>query len=403
MRFPRILSVIGSLDPSGGGPPEACVAMAREFRSLGVDAEILTLDRPGADWGTGAGLTVYQLGPALGKYRYTGNLVSWVRAKAPNYDAVFIHGLWGYWMLGTWLGLRKRVPYFVYPHGMLDPWFRKAYPAKHLKKWVYWHLFEARILREASGVLFTCEEERRLGRESFGYNGWRDLVIPYGVPDPGPAKAGDAAAFAQKFPNLKEKKIWLFLGRIHPKKGCDLLIEAFSQVRHLDPNVWLLFVGPDEGGWRNFLERFAKDKRVGDRIVWAGPLYGEWKWRAIRASELLVLPSHQENFGRVVAEALACGVPVLITKSINIWREIESDGAGMVCDDELRSLTGSLQAWIQIPQVKRVQYAEKARRCFENRFWIRRAAEFLLGIVRGLTGNGKSNGKTLCPTVVVRT
>ena len=127
-------------------------------------------------------------------------------------------------------GLRRfKTPYFVFTHGMLDPWFRSAYPLKHLKKKLFWSLWEHRVLRDALGVCFTSEDERVLASKSFHPYSCREHVVWTG--DHGPTGGSTAAATSvlmQKFPFLAQKRILLFLGRIHRKKGCDLLVQSPS-------------------------------------------------------------------------------------------------------------------------------------------------------------------------------
>lgn len=135
--------------------------------------------------------------------------------------------------------------------------------------------------------------------------------------------AGDSQAqrqiFLDHFPQLDNKRLLLFLSRIHVKKGCDLLIEAFAEVAS-DDSLHLVIAGPDQIGWQADLQKQAKQLGIEQKITWTGMLSGDLKWGAFHATEAFLLPSHQENFGFVVAEALACEVPVLISNKVNIWQ-----------------------------------------------------------------------------------
>lgn len=167
----------------------------------------------------------------------------------------------------------------------------------------------------------------------------------------------------------------LFLGRIHPNKGCDLLIEAFARVAHYDPLLRLVMAGPDECGCQAELQRFAARLGAGDGVVFTGPLYGDLKWGALRSAEALALASHTENFGITVVEALACGVPVLISNEVNIWREIAADGAGLVAHADLDGATALLDRWLKLPVPVRRQMSENALRLFASRFELDRFAK----------------------------
>jgi glycosyltransferase involved in cell wall biosynthesis len=142
--------------------------------------------------------------------------------------------------------------------------------------------------------------------------------------------------------------------------------------------------GPDQVGWQAKLSSLAEELKVADRITWTGMIRGDVKWGAFRASEIFVLPSHSENFGIVVAEALACSVPVLISDKVNIWREIESDGAGLVSPDDLPGTMNLLLRWSQMPEAEKNAMRQRARECFLNRFEIRKAAS---GLINAISAN----------------
>jgi glycosyltransferase involved in cell wall biosynthesis len=174
----------------------------------------------------------------------------------------------------------------------------------------------------------------------------------------------------------------LFLSRIHEKKGCDLLVEAFARVARSDPSLCLVIAGPDQTGWVAKLKDRAERLGIADRITWPGMLQGDLKWGAFYAAEVFCLPSHQENFGIVVAEALACGKPVLVSNKVNIWREIETDGAGLVNDDTLEGTVKGLQQWLALTPEAKQKMQKSARRSFVARFRIDRVAESLINILQ---------------------
>ena len=358
------------------------------MRYLGVSVEIACCDAPDAAWlATSELRTVHALGPSKLGYGYTPRLLPWLRANAVRFDAVIIEGLWQYHGFATWRALQGTgVPYFVFSHGMLDPWFKHTYPLKHLKKWLYWPWAEYRVLRDARAVIFTCEEERLLARQSFCMYRANEAVSGYGTSSPPPNGQELAQTFMGAHPQLQGKRIVLFLSRIHEKKGCDLLLDAFAQVAGQDERLHLVMAGPDQTGWAADLKAQAERLGIAHRISWPGMLQGDAKWGAFYAAEVFCLPSHQENFGIVVAEALACGKPVLISNKVNIWREIESDAAGFVDDDTIAGTVRNLQRWLALDAGAYGQMAERARQCFAQRFHIRRAAVLLVKILEGVSG-----------------
>jgi glycosyltransferase involved in cell wall biosynthesis len=275
-------------------------------------------------------------------------------------------------------------PYFVFPHGMLDPWFKQTYPLKHLKKWLYWPWAEYRVLRDAAGVLFTCEEERLLARQSFGLYRAKERVVAYGTGQPPQDAERLREVFFSAHPALRGKRIVLFLSRIHEKKGCDLLVRAFGQVAAQDPLLHLVVAGPDESGLTPGLQRMAQEAGVAERITWPGMLMGDVKWGAFYASEVFALPSHQENFGIAVAEALGCGLPVLISDKVNIWREIHESRSGLVGADTAAGFERLLRDWLALSGAGRNDFASQARSTFTGRFSVDAMASDLMAATQGL-------------------
>jgi glycosyltransferase involved in cell wall biosynthesis len=340
--------------------------------------EIAVLERPD-EWAGDFKCPVHYVGPAYFKYGYAPGLAAWLRRNASRFGAIIVNGIWQYPSLCTWRVLHSSpLPYYVFTHGMLDPWFKQQYPLKHLKKLLYWPWAEYRVLRDARAVLFTSEEEKLLARRSFKLYRANELVVNYGVPEPTGDPVLQREKFLQHFPQLRGTRILLFLSRIHPKKGCDLLIEAFAGVARANPGLRLVMAGPDQVGMQQRLVEFAERLGVGSAVTWTGMLRGDVKIGAFRAAEAFVLPSHQENFGIAVAEALACGTPVLISNKVNIWREVIADNAGLAADDTLAGTRDLLQNWLHLSPEERQTLASNTRDCFARRFHIEAAAKSVL-------------------------
>jgi glycosyltransferase involved in cell wall biosynthesis len=381
----RILRSIRSVDPVIGGPVESVKQSSAMLQKRGHVVEIVSLDAPNDSWVQNFPTTVHALGPGRGTYGFAPAFAPWLRQHAADYDAVIIHGVWQYNSFGVWRALCGAVtPYYVFPHGMLDPWFKRTYPLKHLKKLAYWPWAEYRVLRDAAAVLFTSDEERRLARESFGLYRCNERVVNYGTaaPDVDPTVAREE--FFERYPALRGKRICLFLSRLHEKKGCDLLLDAFAEVCRSqsdgEPPIHLVMAGPpaDEAYLRQLQERVTDSARV----TFCGMLSGNLKWGAFAAADVFVLPSHQENFGISVVEALASGVPVLISDCVNIWREIAADHAGFIEKDDLAGTTRLLERWLATMPEEREAMRKNAKDCFASRFEIARATESLLAVLQ---------------------
>jgi glycosyltransferase involved in cell wall biosynthesis len=382
----KILHAISSVNPAGGGPVEGVRQLGSTLEHDGHHVEIVSLDPPNAPFLRQSPLRVYPLGPTRFHYGFSPRFVPWLRANANRYDAVIVNGIWQYHSFGTWQALHGgQTPYVLFTHGMLDPWFKKEYPLKHVKKWMYWPWAEYRVLRDARAVLFTCEEERRLARKSFWLYKCHEVVVSYGTAKPEGDAEAEKREFFSHYPELRGKRLALFVGRIHPKKGCDLLIEAYAKVLGQDPAWHLVIAGPDQVGLRENLNYRAAELGIAPKVTWTGMLSGTMKWGALRSAEVFVLPSHQENFGIAVAEALAAGTPTLISNKVNIWREIESDVAGIVADDTLEGTRQLFQSYVELSEEKRLAMRTAALDCFAQRFEIKKAAGTLHAVLREVT------------------
>jgi glycosyltransferase involved in cell wall biosynthesis len=373
----RILHIIGTMDPAAGGTTEA-VRVLLSHSPEGTENEVATLDDPVAPFLREVAYPVHAFGPQTSTFGYIPTLAPWLRTERGRFDGVVVHGLWQYIGYAARRAMLGHVPYVVFTHGMLDPYFKRAFPAKHMKKWAYWLAAEYWVLRNAHRVLFTCESEARLARQSFWLHRWTSYVVPFGTIPPTGDEMEQREAFFAACPNVRGKRFLLFLGRIHPKKGCDLLLDAFVKVAAKDPGLELVMAGPDAQNWRVELERGAVAAGVAPRIHWPGMLLGDAKWGAFYASEAFVLPSHQENFGIAVAEALACGRPVLLSDKVNIAEEIAADGAGFMEIDTPAGTDALLDRWIALDSTVRQAMSARARECFDRRYDMRENAKMVV-------------------------
>jgi glycosyltransferase involved in cell wall biosynthesis len=385
----RILHVIHSVDPRGGGPIEGVRQLSAALAALGVTVDVMSLDAPDAPWVRDFPLPLFALGPGSSGYGYTPRALPWLTQHGSDYDLILINGLWQFSGFAVWLASRKtKLRYAVFPHGMLDPWFKRYYPLKHLKKWLYWPWGEYRVLRDAAAVLFTSEEERLQARQSFWLYRCHERVLGYGIaPPPGDAD-GQKTLFFQTYPELAGKRLILFLGRIHEKKGCELLLNAFHVLAAQSPPPFgyhLLMAGPGDAPYVSSMKRLSRELGVELLVTWPGMLSGDLKWGAFRASDAFILPSHQENFGVSVVEALACGLPVLISDKVNIWREIELYHAGLVEPDNLAGTRQLLQRWMALSPSEKGAMRRESSHCFENKFQVNLIAQRLISIVSSIS------------------
>lgn len=376
----KILHIIRTVDQEGGGPIEGIYQLAAPMQLLEHTVEILSLDHIDDKHIKQTKLKVHALGQAgSSKYGYSAKFKLWLVEHHHEYDVFVINGIWQYHSYATHSVLKQyNRAYYVFTHGMLDPWFKKRYPLKHLKKCLYWLWGEYPVLRDAKKVLFTCEDEKNLAVQSFWPHQWSSQVVNYGTAGQIGDQTLQRQLFLNTFPQLQGKRFLLFLSRIHQKKGVDILIRAYQRSNLASADVQLVIAGPDQVGWQVELEKLASELGVANNITWTGMLRDDLKWGAYLCSDVFVLPSHQENFGIVVAEALSCGKPVLISDQVNIWHEIQADDAGFVDKNNLRGTINNLKRFIDLDPPKYAQMAENALSCFNSRFHIKKASERLL-------------------------
>jgi len=401
--------VINTLRREDGGPSESVLRSSAALRKLGHEVEVVTADAVGTLAPVGADFPFRPLG-GFGR----STLGRWLGENWARFDAVIVQGLWQTAHTVRCALRGSGVPYFVFPHGMLDPAFARLYPFKHIKKQLYWWWREGRALREAAAVCFTSEEERQRARGTFRPYAVNERVVAYGTAKPPSAPERQAEmkeVFLEKFPVLRGSDFLLFLGRLHHKKGLHELIEGFAKFREMQraseskPPI-LVIAGPcsepkllrslmrqadrlglsqlnlrrDEPGEGSILETSVSGESA--RLIWLPMLGDDLKWGALLASEAFVLSSHQENFGIAVAEALACGRPVLISDKVNIWREIAESRAGLVASDTVEGIVDLLTRWSALAPAERAEMSAAAVECFERNFEISRAAESLAQTLR---------------------
>ena len=243
-----------------------------------------------------------------------------------QYDLVHIHSLWLFPQFAAqWAARRTRVPYIVSPHGALDPYLRRhGRPQKVLTNLTW----QRRMLRDAALLHVTTEQERQLIADVAPAT--PRCTVPVGVWTERLHSAGDGDRFRARHLRGSDAKMVLFFGRITYKKGLDLLIRSFSHVaRDCDTTV-LVIVGPDDEGLQPRLERLARDIGLADRVIFPGPLYQADRADAFAACTVWALSSYTENFGVAVMEALAAGLPTIVSTEVNLAEVIHESGAGVV-------------------------------------------------------------------------
>lgn len=385
----KLLHIIASANPADGGAIEGVRRLGDSLRALGHQQELLTLDHRSAPFVKTFPAPVHAMGPAptrgtsrLTRLRRWARLspeaLGWLRCNLAGYDGVIVDGLWNY---ATHIARRvlpgSGVPYIVFPHGMLDPWFAGQYRWKHRAKSILWRVNEGPLLAHAHAAAFTTRQELALARS--GWSPWRsrDVVVGYGTAAPPADGPRLRNAFASAVPGLGGTPFLLFLGRLHEKKGIDLLIGGFARAA-AQLRFDLVIAGPGKADYVAYLQARADAAGLGGRIHWPGMLGGDAKWGALHACDGFVLTSHQENFGVAVAEALGCAKPVIISDAVNIAPDIVDAGAGVVCAVAPDAIADALTAFGRMDQSGRAAMGARGLTLFDERYRIERVAERLV-------------------------
>lgn len=379
----RILRVIASMNPSFGGPSQGIRNSIPEQLKEGIVNEVVTLDDADEAFIRKENFVVHALGKSKGPWCYNSELVPWLTAHLHAYDFVIIHGLWLYPSYAVYKAIRsikkakQAAPVvFVMPHGMLDPYFIKTQgrKLKAIRNMLYWKCIESKVVHAADAVLFTCEEELMLAREAYSpYKPQKELNTGYGITAPPLYSVEMKQAFHKHLSNPEAAtNYWLFLSRIHEKKGVDLLLHAYKQLAHETNGAlpYLVVAGPglDTPYGSMLKQEVDADDMIRNKIIFTGMLQSEAKWGAFYGAEAFVLPSHQENFGISVAEALACGVPVLISDKVNIFREIQAAEAGIIEPDTLEGTLNLLKQYMALSGVQKEAMQQRAAGLFHTNF-----------------------------------
>jgi len=368
----RILHVIPTVANRDGGPSRAVIGMCREANRRGAHAEIFTtnLDGPGTH-NVPCGVPVDRDGVQVthfpvaisGTYKISPMLASALRRKIPSCDVAHIHSLYQFPSTAAAFYCRKfGVPYILRPHGTLDPYLFSRHRGRKL---LYELLIERRNLRCAAAVHFVTEEERRLAAQSKLL--FNPVVVPFGIDFDDLPALRDRTAMEAEWPETRGRHVILFLGRVNFKKGLDILAKAFGTIARSRCDVVLLVAGPDNEGYASRVRGWLQEEGVQKNTVFTGLLTGRRKVAVLAGASLFVLPSYTENLGVAVVEAMAAGLPVVISRHVNICREVADAHAGFVTDNSPREVAAAILRLIEQPELA-LTLGKNGRRLALSRF-----------------------------------
>ncbi len=374
MSLPRVLHVISSLDSQSGGPSTALAGMAAAQVHAGHEVEVLATFRPGEDIRIARelernGVRLTHVGPGKGSLVRHPDLEPRIRQAVSRAEIVHIHALWEEAQVqGMRAAAEKGIPYIVRPCGMLDPWSLKQ---SAWKKALYMRLRLRRHLNAAAAIHYTTRREADLAAP-LGLLP-RPVIQPNGLDWSEWESLPEPRLFRREFPELGDAQYLLFLGRLHYKKGLDLLLPVLAR---LGEGVQLAVAGPEDASYRRKLERLCGELGVRGRVHFTGMLDGRIKQAALAGAALLVLPSRQENFGNVVIESLAAGTPAVVSENVNLCDFLRDQNVGGVASLDANSLAACVSEWLDRKKADS-SVSDRCRRAAREHFdWKRIAANW---------------------------
>lgn len=366
----RILRCIDTVAPQYGGPSYSVINSSRILAKRGHKVTIVTMDRPGdVPLEPDENFELICLGPGFSKYRLNPKYLIWLLKNLRQYDFATVQGVWrfasyGFFLANRFIGL----PYVVMPHGSLDVWDKSQRKLSFFGKKLYWDLLESALYRRAVQCYFTAEEEQRLSIEAFSFEGVKHSIIAYGSVDRGvyrlETRESDRVSIA-------------YLGRLHQKKGIDILLDGFAASYRDEPNARLVVAGGGDPAYVANLKAKVALLGIESKVQWVGHVAGAAKDTMLMDAGLFVLPSYQENFGLAVAETLSYGTPVAVSSNVNTSPTVANANAGYVFENGVPGVTNVLDAW-KNGGYRADNIRARARACFEQSMSLERFVDDLV-------------------------
>ena len=369
----HIILTVPAIGGIYGGPSKSILALAKSLGRQGVMVDLVTtnangndkLDVPLQNWIAEENYRVqYFPCQVYGDYKWSTPLAKWLWRNLHSYDGVYINAIFSLTSLPFYWTCRcQKIPYVIAPRGMLEPW---ALANKAWKKYLYYRLLERPSLNRAIAIhaLASTEAKNIL---SLGLNS-PIVTIPNGIFPCEFERLPSPEIFYQKFSHIRDKILILFLGRIDPKKGLDLLAPAFAQVNAQFPNTHLVVAGPDNIGFLPVAQQYFKDENCLHSVTFTGMLTGKLKLSALSAAGLYVSPSYSEGFSMSVLEGMACGLPCVITNGCN-FPEADTAQAAHVVDIKSEAIALALINLLKGPDAAKAMGNRAHQFVLKNYTW----------------------------------
>ena len=373
----RVLSIIGTLVPKNGGPAKTILDQNVYFSKVKkYRAEIISLDRKHnlpKYFHNLNNISYFPRNSFFSKFKLLGinrypiqlNFLNWLIKNKNNYDVFILHGIWDFKNLIARLFIKNK--YYVFLHGTLNPYERKSF-FKYLKKKIYWFLIEKKNLLNAKAVLFTSKEEKKLSNNTFiNTDDLNKLTVDYGIILEKYNESACSNKLFKTYPFLKNKKYYLFMGRVDPKKGCDILLQSIYLLGNKFKSN-LVFAGDYNNSTGEELKRLVTKLDLQEKVFFLGHVADDIKSGVLTNSKAMLLCSHDENFGISLVESLGYGKPVLTTYKVNTYKKILAYKAGYIANDNAKSFCRIINKFENLNLKQKRLMSKNARNCFNENF-----------------------------------
>jgi len=361
----RVLHAIGGLEQRTGGTARIAVNLCDALVRQGIEPSLIAtvITSSGAelvDFSAIADRVHLFERKNIERFTFSLPLRRWLTQHIRNYDLVHIHGLFSYsGYTSAAIARRANVPYVIAPHGMLEPW---AFAHKPRRKALGFRLVEQKNLTNAAAINATSSPEIQSIKARCSHD--RIRFIPNGISSSVFEQSFDSAQFYKQFPQTQGKDLLLFLGRIDPKKGLDLLAPAFAKLNRSFPNTHLIVAGPDGIGFLEKAKQFFIDAECAEQVTFTGNLSGSIKQSALAAATAYIAPSYSEGFSVSVLEGMAAGLPCIITTGCNFP---EAKEVAYVTDIDVDAIAAALIDCFTNPLAAKI-LGQRARQFILDRY-----------------------------------
>ena len=378
----KILIVVPAIGSVYGGPSKSVLELAKRVAKQGVTVDLVTttangetqLDVPKFQWIEEEDIRIkYFPYISWGDYKFSFSLTKWLYKHVRDYDVVHTNAIFSLPNIPAYWACQKyNTPYLVTPHGMLESW---ALSYKASKKKLFYNLLEKPALNKASGIQVLATPEKN-SVEILNLTAPL-FLIPNGIYAEDFISLPSSSFFFDTFPETKNKQLILFLGRIDPKKGLDLLAPAFAKINQQFPNTHLVIAGPDNVGHLPIAKKYFQKLECLDKVTFTGMLTGEMKYSALASANIYIAPSYSEGFSMSILEGMASGLPCIFTTACN-FPEAQEAKVAKVVDVNEEEVTKALFWCLSHPQEAKEMGLKAKEFILNNYTWDKIAKNLIL-------------------------